>query len=513
MGQTVASKLVSFGSEVVLAWWLAKSDFGLRSDAMTVLAFAALLQDYGINQVLIHRQRRFGLWQNAAVWASIAIGAVGGIVLAGAAPLIARGYGTPTLVGMVLILALRSPVNAIGIVPYAKLQIDLRYRALAIIGFLTICLTALASILCAKLGMGAYSFIWPLLIAAAFRSALLWRAAPPMVKWSDPEVRRWRYLTGQSGLLLAASMLFMLTSQGDYITLGAIYRTDEGRAAVVAVYFFGFFLCVQTTQFITTNLANVLLPAFSKLQHETERLKSAFLRATKMLAIVGVFICLLQAAVATPMIRTLFRPKGDPEKWVPAIPVIQIISAAMALQIFSMPAQSLIQAQGRFKTLLKLAVVCPVLFFALVWAGAACGVGATGTIRYAWLARALESIFRQPVNVSVVVALAVTVYCAIIGPAVLYVAIRPVGGSWRDIWPIYLWPVVTGGAAILGAMVAGRALLPHTIGGYWARLVLVPLVSCAIYAPLVRWTARDSWDDAVGRIGRILGRDRRRRSA
>src|SRR6516162_3354316 len=200
MIQTVASKLVSFGSEVVLAWWLAKSDFGLRSDAMTVLAFAALLQDYGINQVLIHRQRRFALWQNAAVWASVAIGAVGGIVLAGAAPLIARGYGTPALVGMVMILALRSPVNAIGIVPYAKLQIDLRYRALAVIGFLTICVTSVASIVCAKLGMGAYSFIWPLLIAAAFRSALLWRAAPPSVKWGDPQVRRWRYLTGQSGL-------------------------------------------------------------------------------------------------------------------------------------------------------------------------------------------------------------------------------------------------------------------------------------------------------------------------
>ena len=91
--------------------------------------------------------------------------------------------------------------------------------------------------------------------------------------------------------------LFMVTSQGDYTILGHVYNTEAGLAAVVGIYFFAYNLCIQTTQFITSNLANVLLPAFSKLQHETERLKRAFLRSTKMLAIVGVFICLLQAAV------------------------------------------------------------------------------------------------------------------------------------------------------------------------------------------------------------------------
>jgi hypothetical protein len=91
---------------------------------------------------------------------------------------------------------------------------------------------------------------------------------------------------------------------------------------------------------------------------------------------------------------------------------------------------------------------------------------------------------------------------------VLYVAIRPVGGSWRDIWPIYVWPVVTGGAAILAGMFVGRLVLPRTIGGYWGRLVLVPIVSCIVYAPLVRWTTPDSWDEVVGRIGRVLGRRR-----
>jgi O-antigen/teichoic acid export membrane protein len=504
MLQTFGQKLVSFGSEVVLALWLVKSDFGLRSDAMTVLAFAALLQDYGINQVLIHRQQRFALWANAAFWASLAIGLLGALALAAAAPLVARLYHAPELTGMILLLALRSPINAIGTVSYARLQVDLRYKTLAQIGFATVCVTAFSAIACARLHMGAYSFMWPLVLAAAVLSILLWQAAPPPIK-RRLQTPRWRYLTGQSGLLILASALFTLTGQGDYMTLGAIYRTEQGRALVVAIYFFGFYLCVQTTQFITSNLANVLLPTFSKLQHEPARLKAAFLRATRMLAILGVFVCLLQAAVAAPMIQTLFRPKLEPDKWVPAVPILQVISLALALQLFNMPAQSLIQAQGRFGTLLKLAVLCPVVFFVLVLAAAATGQTPDGQIRFEWLGRMLETIFRQPVNVSVVVAIAVAVYCLIIGPAFLYAAIRPMGGTWREIWPIYVWPIVTSAAAIGIGMVACH-WLPHTRAGNWAKLLLVPLISLVAYAPLVRLWAPDSWNELTARVGSMLRR-------
>jgi O-antigen/teichoic acid export membrane protein len=287
--------------------------------------------------------------------------------------------------------------------------------------------------------------------------------------------------------------------------LGGIYRTDFGRATVVAIYFFGFWLCVQTTQFITSNLANVLLPTFSKLQYEPERLKSAFLRATRMLAILGVFVCLLQAAVAAPMIQTLFRPKDEPEKWVPSVPILQVISVALALQLFNMPAQSLIQAQGRFRTLLKLALLCPVVFFSLIYAATATGRTPDGVIRSEWLRNGLEAIFRQPVNVSVVVAIGVAIYCLVIGPAFLYAAIRPLGGTWREIWPIYVWPVVTSAVAVGVGMVVCH-WLPHTRGGNWGKLVLVPVVSAIFYAPLVRLWAPEDWRELVNRIGAIARR-------
>jgi PST family polysaccharide transporter len=504
MLQTVASRGVQFASEVVLAWWISKRDFGLRSDALTVLAFATLLQDYGVNQVLIHRQQRLARWANPAFWLSLVIGLVGGVILAMAAPLVARAFGATALTGMILILALRSPLNALGTISYAKLQADLRYKALSAVGFLVVCVTAIASIILAWNGFGAYAFIWPLLIAAVARSAMLWALAPPRLQWKL-QVRRWKYLIGQSGMLLVASVLFTLTSQGDYMTLGVLYHTKTGPAPLVGVYFFGFMLCVQTTQFITSNLANVLLPTFSKLQHEPERLKKAFLRATQMLAIIGVFVCLLQAAVAAPMIQAILRVKGDADKWVPAVPILKVISLAMALQLFNMPAQSLIQAQGRFFTLLKVSIICPILFFSLIWLAAATGSRPDGQIRWAALHDLLFHVFNQPVDVSVVVAIGVAIYCAIIGPICLYVAIRPVGGMWRDIWPIYLRPVATSLLAIFVGMAVGHPL-PHTPLGNWGKLLLVPTVSVMAYLPMAWLTApaacRELWTRIHGLIHR-----------
>ncbi len=136
---------------------------------------------------------------------------------------------------------------------------------------------------------------------------------------------------------------------------------------------------------------------------------------------------------------------------------------------------------------------------------AATGRTPDGQIRFEWLGRALEAIFRQPVNVSIIVAIAVAVYCLIIGPAFLYAAIRPVGGTWREIWPIYVWPVVTSAAAIAFGMIVCH-WLPHTRAGNWAKLVLVPLASTVAYAPLVRLWAPEDWKELTKRVGAIARR-------
>ena len=55
--QTILTKVLSLGSQLILARLLLEEDFGLYGLALTVYSFAAMIHQAGIQEVLIHRQR------------------------------------------------------------------------------------------------------------------------------------------------------------------------------------------------------------------------------------------------------------------------------------------------------------------------------------------------------------------------------------------------------------------------------------------------------------------------
>src|SRR5258706_6183968 len=171
------------------------------------------------------------------------------------------------------------------------------------------------SIFFAKMGWGAYSFVLPLPLITVMRLAVLWSAARPPIRW-HLHFKRWKYLMNDSAMLLGANFFTNLTWQGDYMILGVMHD-----AKTVGIYFFAYNLATQTMQVFTQNLIGVLFPALSKLQDNIVHQTRAFLRAAELLALIGVPLCLLQAAMAGPAMNLLFN-----SWWRSAIPVLQLLS-------------------------------------------------------------------------------------------------------------------------------------------------------------------------------------------
>lgn len=490
MVQTVVTKVVNFVSTIVLAKLLLQSDFGVAGTAFAIATFANLIQEAGLQQILIHRQAEFGKQANAAFWMSVATGLLGGTLMSVLALPAARFCHAPQLAGLMLVLAIRSPFLALGTVPNARLQNELRFKVQAALQMVVATVVVALSIILAWLlrpEYKAYAFVLPLLGGAILRAILLWMIAPTPIR-ADFELGLWKNMAGSSCILLLTSFLFTVTSQGDYLVLAHLQTTY-----VAGIYYFAYNLTLQTTQFLTVNLSSVLFPTLSKLQHDPDRQRRAFLRATNLLMLFGVPICLLQAAVAGPMVRIMF------PKWEASIAVLQVISVAMSLQLVNMPALGMIQAQGRFKAQFLLSILCAVLFLGMVLVAAKSGGGDAGIISWPWLARPLKAVFDARANVPVVVALAVTIYCSIIGPTCLYTAIRPVGGTIRDIWPIYVLPLGLSGLAIgLGMLVCHY--LPGTRLGDYGKILGITLISAAVYLPAVRRLAPDSWAELIQRL-------------
>jgi hypothetical protein len=159
----------------------------------------------------------------------------------------------------------------------------------------------------------------------------------------------------------------------------------------------------------------------------------------------------------------------------------------------------LIQAQGRFRVILITNVINAIVFLGLVTAGALIG------------RRDAASVWLRPATT---VGIAVAFYFALIGPIFLYVAIRPSGGTWRDIARVYFAPMAVGAGAIAVAMFAGSFVPVERIRGHrWgqaARLAVIVAWFMVLYVPAIRWVAPDAWRALLRRIASLYQRGGRR---
>jgi len=241
----VCMKLIGAVSQVVLAWILVPEDLGLIGLASTVMAFAILLQQGGIQQVLVHRQQRFGLWSTDAFWMSLTLAVGAAVLVMCAAPIAARVYHEPRLIGLMAVMAAGLPLDGVSVVPIARLQVDLKFRTYAWVTFASAVSQVVMAIGLAGLGMGAYSIVVPKIPAGICAAIALWRLTKVRLR-ARPRLSRWRFLFADSLYMLGASLLYAIATQGAYFILGFHGQTDE-----VGRYWWAYALSVQTVMLIS----------------------------------------------------------------------------------------------------------------------------------------------------------------------------------------------------------------------------------------------------------------------
>lgn len=425
LGQTIGSKLASFVSQIVLARLLSPHDFGLVALAYAAVAFAGVIRQTGIQQILIQRQKHFRRWANPAFWFELTVGVATMVMLAATSPVVAALFHNHALTGLILIIAAAAPLSPWYVVANARLMIDMRFKAIALVNVAFTTTTMALSILLAWRGFGAYSFVIPLPIASLVRVSLLWSLARPRVR-IRPQLRRWKYLIEDSGHMLVSGFLGSVIFWAGNIAMGLMHPKSA-----VGDYFFAFNLSTQVSQLLSQNLGSVLLPALSKLQHDIQRQSAALVRASRLLAFISIPSCLLLAVAATPIVEMVFGAK-----WAPAVPVLEILAVGTAIGIPGAPSIAALQSQGRFRLLMLWTALQASAYFAMVLYGS-------------WLSGAVG------------VAMASLLFQIPVSPITIRLAIR--GSSpWRSIRGIYAGPFFASAAALAPILLALRfGVLPH----------------------------------------------------
>jgi O-antigen/teichoic acid export membrane protein len=290
-------------STMILARLLTPRDFGLVAMVTTVTGFLRVFKDAGLSIATVQRERITHAQVSNLFWVNVAVSALGSLIVAAAAPVIARFYHNPRLIGVTLILSTTFIISGSTVQHQALLKRQMRFKALALIEVGSMAIGVLVGVAMAVLGYRYWSLIG---------SSLSMEIAGLLLTWS---VSRWRPAlpTRRSGIgpLLsfgahrtAGDLLTALARGTDILLIGRFYG-----AGSVGLYSRASALLMRPLEQFLGPINAVFVPALSRLQSQPERYRCTFLRLYEAIALTAFFFSSLLLALAHPLTLVLLGPK------------------------------------------------------------------------------------------------------------------------------------------------------------------------------------------------------------
>jgi len=331
----ILQRLLAIVAMAILARRLEPSAFGIFTLAFVAIDGMQLFQTLGLNTAII-RQKELS---ERAKHTAFALILLTGVAISAVCYLVAPQMGeffkndavTPVLraLGVVFIL------GSFSRVPNALLTRQLRYRTLTTIEFIG---SALNSVM-----MIALVFVWPsvwaLVVAYLVKQVVVTGAAlqqsgyRPRLIYDRASARE---LLGFGGYMILVGILTYIWRSVDTVFVGRVLGTTLlGYFALAAS------VGDMANRYFTWIVAETMFPVFARLQSDKERLKAAFLKSTRVVAVVTIPFGVILICLADPLVLTLYGPK-----WTATIPLIRIFGVTSLLISLTAGVQPILRACG-----------------------------------------------------------------------------------------------------------------------------------------------------------------------
>lgn len=355
--------VIQFVVMVALARLLVPDDFGLIAMLLVFTTIATLLVDGGFSTALIRQQRRDADDETTVFLTSAAVGFTLAAILWGVAPLVARFYARPELVGLLRLMTCVLPLAALAAVPDAILTQTLRFRPRTVAEGISSVISGAIAISLALRDYAAWSLAWQAVSAVAVRAVALWILS---AWWPQGRFRiaSFMRLFAFGGYLLLSNLLAAVYLRLQSLLIGRLFDSTS----------LGHYTMAQNTQQVPAQIASNLLnrvglPVFSMVAPDRVKFTAA-LRSSLQLSLFLFVPCMLAIAVmAEPLVVALYG-----EKWRAASSLLSILALSAApwpVQVIGTAAMS---ALGKSRFVFRLELVKRVAAIALILLCAPFGV-------------------------------------------------------------------------------------------------------------------------------------------
>jgi PST family polysaccharide transporter len=339
----VWSAITSWGRQAIafivfflLARLLGPEAFGLVALATVFLAFVQVFVDQGFAEAIIQRHELDPEHLDTAFWTNLGIGLVITVLCMGTAGLAAGLFHEPQLAPVIRWLSLNFTIIAFSSVQDAILRRNFAFRSLAVRSLIGVVAGGVVGVAMAFSGYGVWSLVGQQLSSGLVQATVLWWASQwrPGFRVSNSHFRE---LFSFGINVVGMNVLEFVNRRADDFLVGYFLGSKA-----LGYYSVAYRLMMIGLDLLTNVINQVAIPTFSKLQLEPERLLRAFYSVIELTSLVSFPAFIGLAVLAPELIPTLLGAK-----WLPSIPVIQVLALIGVLHSVYYYNGSVIMAMGK----------------------------------------------------------------------------------------------------------------------------------------------------------------------
>ncbi len=354
-GERIGAQLVSLIVQIVLARLLVPEDYAIVGVVTIFFNFANVIIASGLNTALIQKKNSTPKDYSTILFVSLGVAAVIYVLLFFAAPWIASVYQLPLIVPVIRVMSVTLIINAVRSILTAFISNTLQFKKLFISTIAGTVFSAVVGIGMAMAGFGVWALVAQQMINALAGTVMLFITTRFKVLWTF-SVESFKELFGYGWKIFVTSIITVLYDEINPIIVGLKFSPVDLSFYTKGKSFPSLF---NTT--IGNTLSTVLFPVISKVQDDLE----AVLAITrKYIRVASYLIFPLMCgffAVSDSFVRLLLT-----EKWMPAVPYIQIFCISYMFDIIQVGNLQTIKAIGRSDISLILEVIKKLAYLVVI---------------------------------------------------------------------------------------------------------------------------------------------------
>jgi len=337
---------IQFIVQIILARLIEPEQFGAIAIVMVFINLAQVFVQNGFSTALIQKKNADDLDFSSVLYLSFGISFLFSLLLYVTAPTISDFYKQPQLTAILRVLTITLFAGAFNSIQIAYVARKMQFKRLFFSSLGAVSISGVVGVLMAYNHYGIWSLVVQQIINQFLVATILWFT----VKWRPKlifSLNRVKVLFSYGSNLLLSAIIDSLYRDLSTMYIGKIYSTST-----LGYYNRG----QQFPQFIVGNIngsiQSVMLPALSSQQENRNRVKEMTRRAIMTSSYVIFPMMIGLAAAADPIVRIVLT-----EKWLPAVPFLQIFCFSFALWPIHTANLQAINALGKSNIYLKLEII------------------------------------------------------------------------------------------------------------------------------------------------------------